>query len=67
MIKLSELPELLTLSEVSELFRISKLTLKRWGKAGKIKFIRINSRGDRRYYKQDIINYINSNHGFLNK
>jgi len=59
MVQLNNLPEILTLPEVAELFRVSKLTIKRWGKAGHIKFMRINSRGDRRYKKEDIINYIN--------
>ncbi len=59
MVKINELPEMMKLREVAELFRVSPLTIKRWGKQGKIKFIRINSRGDRRFYKQDIINYLN--------
>jgi len=47
-------PELLTITEAAELLRISKITLKRWEKQGKITPIRINSRGDRRYTKQQI-------------
>ena len=46
-IRLEDLPDLLTVREVSELLRVSPLTIKRWGKRGKLPAIRINSRGDR--------------------
>ena len=51
-IRLEDLPDLLTVREVSELLRVSPLTIKRWGKRGKLPAIRINSRGDRRYKKE---------------
>ena len=50
-----DLPELLTIEEVSVVLRVSKITLKRWGKKGKLPFIRINSRGDRRYKKEAVL------------
>ncbi|MDP3995657.1 MAG: helix-turn-helix domain-containing protein [bacterium] len=53
-IKLEELPDLLTVKEVAEVLRVSPLTIKRWGKRGKLPAIRINSRGDRRYRKEAI-------------
>lgn len=52
---LTNLPDLLTVSEVAELLRVSPLTIKRWGKRGKLTPIRINSRGDRRYRKESIL------------
>lgn len=52
---INDLPSLLTVREVAELLRISMLTVKRWGKRGKLPAIRINSRGDRRYKKEDIL------------
>lgn len=52
---LEELPDLLTVREVAELLRVSPLTIKRWGKRGKLPAIRINSRGDRRYKKEAIL------------
>ena len=52
---LSNLPDLLTVSEVAELLRVSTLTIKRWGKRGKLPAIRINSRGDRRYKKESVL------------
>ena len=54
-IRLEDLPDLLTVREVSELLRVSPLTIKRWGKRGKLPAIRINSRGDRRYKKEAVL------------
>lgn len=53
-----EMPELLLISEVAKILRVSILTIKRWEEKGKITPIRINDRGDRRYRKKDIINLI---------
>lgn len=55
---LENLPELLTPREVAELLRVSVLTVKRWGNRGKLVPIRINSRGDRRYKKQQVLDLI---------
>lgn len=52
---LDDLPDLLTVREVAELLRVSPLTIKRWGKRGKLPAIRINSRGDRRYRKEAVL------------
>lgn len=54
-IDLKTLPDLLTVREVAELLRVSPLTIKRWGKKGKLPPIRINSRGDRRYKKEAVM------------
>ena len=54
-VSLSDLPDLMTIREVADLLRISPLTIKRWGKKGKLPAIRINSRGDRRYKKEVIL------------
>jgi excisionase family DNA binding protein len=54
-VSLSDLPDLLTIKEVAELLRVSPLTIKRWGKKGKLPAIRINSRGDRRYKKEVVL------------
>ena len=48
-------PELLTVREVAKILRVSTLTIKRWGKKGKLPPIRINSRGDRRYKKEAVL------------
>mgnify|MGYP003617188064 CR=1 FL=1 len=54
-LNLDELPDLLTVREVAEVLRVSPLTIKRWGKVGKLPAIRINSRGDRRYKKNVVL------------
>jgi excisionase family DNA binding protein len=54
-LSLDNLPDLLTVREVAQLLRVSPLTIKRWGKRGKLAPIRINSRGDRRYRKEAIL------------
>jgi excisionase family DNA binding protein len=54
-LNLNNLPDLLTVSEVAEVLRVSTLTIKRWGKRGKLPAIRINSRGDRRYKKEQVL------------
>ena len=54
-IDIDNLPDLLTVREVAELLRVSPLTIKRWGKKGKLPPIRINSRGDRRYKKEAVM------------
>lgn len=54
-LRLDDLPDLLTVREVAEILRVSPLTIKRWGKRGKLVPIRINSRGDRRYKKEAVL------------
>lgn len=47
-------PGLLTIREVASFLRVSPLTVKRWEQRGQMKSIRINSRGDRRYTRDEI-------------
>jgi excisionase family DNA binding protein len=54
-ISIDNLPDLMTVAEVADLLRVSKLTIKRWGKRGKLPAIRINARGDRRYRKEAVL------------
>lgn len=54
-LRIQELPDLLTVREVADVLRVSPLTIKRWGKRGKLPAIRINSRGDRRYKKEAVL------------
>lgn len=54
-LSLDNLPDLLTVKEVANIFRVSILTIKRWGKRGKLVPLRINSRGDRRYKKEAVL------------
>lgn len=54
-LSIQNLPDLLTVKEVAQILRVSPLTIKRWGKRGKLPAIRINSRGDRRYKKEAVL------------
>ena len=54
-LSIANLPDLLTVREVAQILRVSPLTIKRWGKRGKLPAIRINSRGDRRYKKEAVL------------
>ena len=54
-VSIENLPDLLTVAEVADLLRVSKLTVKRGGKRGKLPAIRINARGDRRYRKEAVL------------
>lgn len=54
-----QLPEYLTIREVAAILRVSPLTIKRWGKVGSfVPAIRINTRGDRRYRRDQLIVYL---------
>lgn len=55
----NNLPDFLRIREVADLLRVSPLTIKRWGKSGKLPAIRINSRGDRLYKRQDVLDLLN--------
>ena len=61
-VSIDKLPDLLTVREVAELLRVSPLTIKRWGKRGKLPAIRINSRGDRRYKKEAVLYLLGIQH-----
>lgn len=55
---LLDLPEILTVKEVANILKVTPLTVKRWGKIGKLQPIIINVRGDRRYWKKDLIEFL---------
>ncbi|MDP3973888.1 MAG: helix-turn-helix domain-containing protein [Candidatus Daviesbacteria bacterium] len=54
------LPDLLNVKETAAVLRISSITLKRWGKRGLLHPIRVNERGDRRFRKEDLIQFMQS-------
>ncbi len=49
-----QLPKLLTIKQAAEVLNVHVETLRRWDKSGKLKAIRINKRGDRRYKPEDL-------------
>ncbi|HEY4499001.1 MAG TPA: type I restriction-modification system subunit M N-terminal domain-containing protein, partial [Candidatus Paceibacterota bacterium] len=52
--KLKEMPELLSISQVAEIFSIHQDTLRNWEKEGILVPLRVGKRGDRKYRPQDI-------------
>lgn len=52
--KNTTLPKLLTIRQTAEILNVHVETLRRWDKAGKLKAIRMNERGDRRYKPEDL-------------
>lgn len=53
-----ELPEYLTLMEVSKLLKVHPNTLRNWDKNGQLKAARIGTRKIRRYKKDDVKKFI---------
>ncbi len=51
---LEETPDLLTIGEVSKLFKIHQDTLRNWEKSGELVPLRVGPRKDRKYRKEDI-------------
>jgi excisionase family DNA binding protein len=49
---------LLTKHQVAALLKIDIATLNDWARKGKIKSIKINTRGDRRYRQEDIDEFL---------
>ena len=52
--KLKEMPELLTIGQVADIFSIHQDTLRNWEKDGILVPLRVGKRGDRKYRPQDI-------------
>lgn len=50
----SQLPKLLTIRQAAEILNVHVETLRRWDKSGKLKAVRFNDRGDRRYDPSNI-------------
>ena len=56
--KQSDIPELLTLREACDILKCHPNTLRNWDKSGLLKAVRIGTREDRRYRKEDILKLI---------
>lgn len=49
---------LLTISEAAEFLHVHANTLRRWSDNGLLVAYRISTRGDRRYFKEDLIRFL---------
>jgi len=54
----NELPEYLTLKEVTSLLKVHENTLRNWDREGRLKAIRIGGRNIRRWKKEDVMNFL---------
>lgn len=53
-------PEILTLKQACEMLNCHPNTLRNWDNKGVLKAIRLGSRGDRRYQREDLIKLLNN-------
>ena len=53
-----DLPEYLTLKEVTSLLKVHENTLRNWDKNGTLKAIRIGGRKIRRWKKEDVLKFL---------
>jgi excisionase family DNA binding protein len=49
---------LLTVSEAAEFLHVHANTLRRWSDIGLLVAYRISSRGDRRFFKEDLVRFL---------
>lgn len=56
--KKNELPEYLTLKEVTGLLKVHENTLRNWDREGRLKAIRIGGRNIRRWKKEDVLKFL---------
>lgn len=61
--KRQPLPELLTITEASELLKVHPNTLRNWDKAGLLKAKRIGVRGIRRYSRTGLMEFLDKGSG----
>ena len=52
-------PPLLNINQVSQILNLSKWTLRKWDKDEKLIPLRVGSRKDRRYKKEDVLKVLN--------
>jgi excisionase family DNA binding protein len=50
--------DMLTIREVARLLHVHPNTLRRWSNNGRLRPYRINSRGDRRYKREEIAHFL---------
>lgn len=58
MTEYENLAPMLTTSEVARLLNVHINTVRRWSNQGILKTYRIGSRGDRRFYREDITGFL---------
>jgi excisionase family DNA binding protein len=67
MVVVNNIEKLLTVKEVAEILHVHPSTLRRWSNTGRIKFLRITQRGDRRYRYSEIESFLDEFKDFVYK
>lgn len=58
MVNEEKIKHMLTVNEVSQILHIHSNTVRRWANQGILKTYRVNSRGDRRFVREDIDRFL---------
>jgi excisionase family DNA binding protein len=61
--KNDQLEAMLTARQVADFLQVSISTVRRWSDKGMLKFYRIGSRGDRRYRREDVMEFLHESSG----
>ena len=61
-----EISDMLTIREVARLLHVHPNTLRRWSNDGIVRAYRINTRGDRRYKREEIVRFLDDLNGHGN-
>lgn len=67
MVTTNKIDKLLTVREVADILHVHPNTLRRWSDTGRIKFLRITERGDRRYRFSEVESFIDSGRDLIFK
>jgi len=52
---------LLTTKEAADFLRVSEASIRRWADAGKLKCYYVGDRGERRFMREDLLAYLQTN------
>ena len=63
MVDITQMDNMLTITEVAALLHVHPNTLRRWSDEGRIRAYRITMRGDRRFRRQDIARFLDKLNG----
>jgi excisionase family DNA binding protein len=53
-----EIETMLTTRQVADFLQVSICSVRRWSDRGLLKFYRVGSRGDRRYWRDDVLRFL---------
>lgn len=53
-----QLETMLTTRQVADFLQVSICSVRRWSDRGILKFYRVGSRGDRRYWREDVLRFL---------